>query len=539
MPQEQRLVTESYIRSSKNIPSYTEPYRHASYKRALSELRKALQSENSIILKGVAGTGKSTLINELINEFQKNGIPVAIINKPLTEVSQLYSKLSDALKSTAQTEDLSRTLQSIKDKDLFCLVIIDQQAINSDDSVINSLQQLCEIDETTKGAIKLVVVRQDYIVINSKVLQQADFINWINTEIVLDLFQLNDIEGYIHYLSSKEGLPSTPYEIGTDLLIIEHTEGRINRLNKLLLPLIHNKIITPEDINNSKKNSSRLSSEKIGMYSLSLVIFIILGFGVNYFLYSSTAKIESKTTEDTPIFAEPKPLQENQIFKVQPPSITVTEKEPASADFKLSGYKADTVKNHPPEAEQNALTQEVSITGQPVNKTSLNSAEKINMFSLKEITTFPSERNEIEEGFQTIIKIEKLSKVEVSAPQDEVISPLTLATVKIDHWIAAWQAKDLKNYFRSYKPNFTGIYETNERWSKKRRDAINRPKWIKLIREKLHNIKLSENKIKVDFWLQYEAASGYKDKTLKQLTLVKYNGEWLIDKEHNIKVETH
>ncbi|WP_415902982.1 AAA family ATPase [Neptuniibacter sp. QD29_5] len=602
MPKEQRLITESHIRSSESIPSYTEPYRHTSYKRALSGLREALQSENSVILKGVEGTGKSTLINELISEFQHIGVPVAIVNKPLTEPSQLYSQLTGALKATTQKEDLLRTLQSLKETDQFCLCIIDQQAINSDDSVINSLQQLCEIDETTKGAIKLVVVRQDYIVINSDGLKQADFINWINTEIVLDLFQLDDIEGYIHYLSSKEGLPATPYEIGTDLLMIEQSEGRINRLNELLLPLIDNKIITREDLNSSKENPSHLTAAKIGIYSLSITILLILGFGINHFLNSGSESIEPHITDNTPIFAEPKPLQKSQVVIVKPPSITVTEKEMTTNGLNDSEYKTDTLTSPAHEAEQQMPTQEISITGQPINTMPLSNIEQKNKYSLEERTTFLTDQMDKQSDISTVTVIDKSRQIsgnttisntplrglsvpaqekappyektssevaqlvhkpasinnnevaqliedpvnkekhflrETPVQENDITSPITLATAQIDHWVAAWQAKDQKSYFRSYKPNFTGIYETHQRWLQKRRDAINRPQWIKLIREELHNIVISENQIKVDFWLQYEAASGYKDKTLKQLTLIKVNGEWLIAKEHNIKVETN
>ena len=49
--------------------SFSAPFRHKGYRKALDALREALNKENSVILKGVEGTGKTTLVSELIGEY--------------------------------------------------------------------------------------------------------------------------------------------------------------------------------------------------------------------------------------------------------------------------------------------------------------------------------------------------------------------------------------------------------------------------------------------------------------------------------------
>ncbi|WP_415883723.1 AAA family ATPase [Neptuniibacter sp. QD34_54] len=657
LPDNQRNV-DHINGSNETDSSFTGPYRHAGYKRALSSLREALNFENAVILKGVEGTGKSTLINEFISEYHHKGVPVAIFNEPLTKTSQLYSKLADTLEVPKQKKELIRALRNTKDAGQFCLVIIDQQAINSDDSIVNALQQLCKTSETTAGAIKLVVIRQDYMVLHPEAesFQQADFSNWINIEVTLDPLHIDDIEGYIYYLSAIKGLPPTPYEIGTDFMMIDQTEGRIGRLKALLLPLIHKDVITRKDFQSSEGHNQPLTSANSGVFALGLAIILAIGIGINQFFLSDESDETAEVVENSPpIFAEPKTKASTEKTEnVAPPSITTEEtvQTPESSSDN-SPELANTLPTLSPELENDspksappqqikATTLDISEVKPPVSnkkdsrpvedlaslppaefqaevnskltlleeqlsaaieennrlKQALENAEQKQSETVElavaieapqtpdvedtnsieiaashtsettdavtnqssetpDVTTISPEVN-IEET-QTVEELTKTEEIVVTAlatdseisseiapalvetalTTEKAASPQDLTTTLIDRWTNAWQAQDHETYTASYISEFNGAYKTHQHWLKKRYDALNRPEWIKLTREELRNIKQHENEIRVDFWLKYEAANGYKDRTFKRLTLVFKGDEWLIAKEQNIKVEPY
>lgn len=634
--------------------SFTGPYRHAGYKRALSSLREALNYENAVILKGVEGTGKTTLVGELISEFQHKGVPVAVFNDPLTKTSQLYSRLADTLEVPKQKRDLIKALRNTKEAGQFCLVVVDQQAINSDDSVVDALQQLCETSETTAGAIKLVVIRQDYMVLHPEAegLQQADFSNWVNIEVTLDPLHTDDIEGYIYYLSAIKGIPPTPYEIGTDFMMIEQTEGRISRLKALLLPLIHKDVITRKDFTGQNESTSSLASTNSGIFALGFAVIIAIGIGINHFFLSDSNEDSTQVAENgSPIFVEPKPKASLEKPKaVAPPSLAVAETAKPASDNSLEQADALPVlspeleKDSPQTAPQptNIITPDVAEVKAPASehkeprqieelaslppaefqaevnskltlleeqlsaaieennrlKQALEVAEKEQAnkaklalaaetsqvsdaedtsstnaasqapYSIEAVAELTSEASEVStvssdvntEESPTVVEKptvaaetaatvvmsdtpiateEETPVIAETAPIAESESSLEQVTAHIEQWTDAWQAKDHQTYANSYISGFNGAYKTHQRWLKKRYDALNRPEWIKLTREEFQNIQEDENKIRVDFWLKYEAANGYKDKTLKRLTLVYNDNEWLIAKEQNIKVEPY
>ncbi|WP_415890500.1 hypothetical protein ACMXYV_04090 [Neptuniibacter sp. SY11_33] len=664
MLKESQLSAENIDGTNDDSSSFTGPYRHAGYKHALNSLREALNFENAVILKGVEGTGKTTLVGELISEFQHKGVPIAVFNDPLTKTSQLYSRLAETLEVPKQKRDLIKALRNTKEAGQFCLVVVDQQAINSDDSIVDALQQLCETSETTAGAIKLVVVRQDYMVLHPEAegLQQADFSNWVNIEVTLDPLHTDDIEGYIYYLSALKGIPPTPYEIGTDFMMIEQTEGRISRLKAMLLPLIHKDVITRNDFMGKSGSTPSLASANSGIFALGFAVIIAIGIGINHFFLSDSSDISAQVAENgSPIFAEPKPKASIEKPKtVAPPSLAAVETaKPASGNNleqpdTLPALNPELEKSSPKAAPQttNAISPDVTVAKAPASApkdsrpveeiTSLPPAEfqaevnskltlleeqlsaaieennrlkqalevaekeqteKVELALAAETTQVPdaeithftevapshisentadvadkaSETSEVaavssevntEEAQAAVTEpveeptvTEEIVATETTAPvlmsdtseatQEatptiaeappiaEPVASLEQVTAHIERWTNAWQAKDHETYANSYISGFNGAYRTHQRWLKKRHDALNRPEWIKLTREEFQNIQESENELRVDFWLKYEAANGYKDKTLKRLTLVFNNNEWLIAKEQNIKVEPY
>ncbi len=633
--------------------SFSAPFRHKGYRKALDALREALNKENSVILKGVEGTGKTTLVSELIGEYQHKGVPVVSFTTAINKTSQFYAKLADSLSVPKQKKELIRALRNTKDAGQYCLVVIDQEAIHSSPEVAEALKQLCQTSETTAGAIKLVIIRKDYLVIHTEGTPEADFHNWIKTEVTLDPLHTDDIEGYIYYLSTVKGIQPTPYEIGTDFMMIEQTEGRISRLKALLLPLIHKDVITMRDFNNTERNMKPLHSNHSVTIAIAFAFILALGVGINHFIFSEKPpSIATPSKEQTralpPVFAEapasrPEPVATKKII---PPSRTTVATSDASTSVvddsdpsllpvleasntldNTETVKQETTSIIPisaPKAEEETLA--------PIAAIETGSADSIDksQIAIQDLTELPQDQ------FQTEVKIKlllleqelteavvennrlKLALLEAKAeqqqkqlinkastpsviketietpdalpatkselivdspPKDDAALPIAgtandtdtieensngvspetnsdeiaaaepqfetakpdqatdAAIAVVEHWQEAWQAQNHDAYIAYYAPGFNGAYKTHQRWLKKRFDALNKPKWIKLNRDVFTNIQQTETQVKLDFWLSYEAANGYKDNTLKRLTIEYIEGEWLIKKEQNIKVK--
>jgi len=682
MLKDHQLSADNNNGSDHKESSFTGPYRHAGYKHTLKALRESLNSDNAVILKGVEGTGKTTLVNELINEYQHKGVPVAVFSHTLTKSAQLYAKLAEVLDVPKQKRALIQALRSTKAAGQFCLVIVDQDAVNSDASVVDALQQLCQTSETTAGAIKLVVVRQDYMVLHTEGMTQADFDNWINLEVTLDPLHIDDIEGLIYYLSAIKGLPPTPYEVGTDFMMIEQTEGRLSRLKALLLPLIHKDVITRKDLGGgeSQASSLQISSNKTYLYALAAVLVLAVGFGLNYFYLSEPSSTPVQAAKAPSVFAEtPAKTEKAKSERLTPPSVDptpskqvvtasttaasdeafaslpqlnqdeastttpvteitkvpaaepvvakasekpksmqeiaalpaaefqaevnsklsdleqqlsaamaenlrlkqaleATEKESSKPETNLAA-KTPTVSDKPiqtPEAASatadSSKLEETAILASEVTKLKTNpDTEQANEAPVTDLapeilaaTQTPQENaNEIVDSVTEVAQTREQATVaqvvpevatltttkspeapaltqavaEISTTTQAPLSPLEIAEQHINRWQNAWQAQDHEAYTSTYIRGFNGAYRTHQRWLKKRYDALSRPEWLRLSREGLYNLKQEEDKIRVDFWLKYEAANGYKDKTLKRLTLVRQGDEWFISKEQNIKVK--
>ena len=651
------------------------PYRHKGYKKVLHALREALDQDNAVLLKGVEGTGKSTLVQELISEYKHRAIPIVSLNEPLEKAAQLYAQIADSLAVPKEKKALISALRNTREAGQFCLVVVDQGAVNSSPEVTQALQQLCKTSETTAGAIKLIVVSKDYLVIHAEGTPQADFHDWIHKEIKLNPLQTDDIEGFIYYLCALKNLQPTPYEIGTDFVMIEQTEGRIGRLKALLLPLIHKDVITRNDIASPEHSGVSMPSfgkQRTGVIALGLVLLLAVGVGIQQFFFA-TKPVPPAVVETTapltppPVFAEPT-SNTSEAPAVTPPSIVTPEPEilaaeeetlgvlpllnpedsaaqaledlPSAVDLPAAGTtelpntelpniatvdapaettpkqtREDDIKRIValPEAEfqktirsqldliekelaaaiaenkrlQTALVEsatekvesaiqdipasdqlavaalEGTATTPQLEQTLVNStpAQQITPTAQQRITeqTKPVEvatsytNNQAQDFIPTTAPTVATTDIATTntVPTDSVSgdAPATASTdpefntaidqaiAAINAWQQAWQKRDHAAYVARYKANFNGAFTSHQRWLKKRYDALNRPEWIKLKREELFNIYELKDQIKIDFWLNYEASSGYKDRTLKRLTLIQEDNQWLISKEQNIKVE--
>ena len=142
--------------------------------------------------------------------------------------------------------------------------------------------------------------------------------------------------------------------------------------------------------------------------------------------------------------------------------------------------------------------------------------------------------------------VEEIALNETSEPQQttpgtetETIAeasedPLTV----VDAWLAAWQDKDLEGYFASYHPQFSPRDTSDlESWRNERSTRINRPSDIEINLESLRIINETPQQTTVSVQFTY-LTPGYSDRTVKELVLAANNGEWKIQDESNISVES-
>lgn len=109
----------------------------------------------------------------------------------------------------------------------------------------------------------------------------------------------------------------------------------------------------------------------------------------------------------------------------------------------------------------------------------------------------------------------------------------------VEQWTEAWSQKDMPGYFSAYTNTYAPPTSASRNaWQDKREARISKQSWIKLSTAGFNFPKaniVKNNQITVRFWLEYEVP-GYKDKTLKSLTMVKTGNRWLIKQEQSLLV---
>lgn len=119
----------------------------------------------------------------------------------------------------------------------------------------------------------------------------------------------------------------------------------------------------------------------------------------------------------------------------------------------------------------------------------------------------------------------------------DVPESLRLAVVTaLNGWAKAWTQQDVEAYLAYYDADYAPEGVARHAWEEERRARISRPAWIKV---KLDDIRMEAplpDQAVVTLRQRY-AAAGYKDTTLKRLTLALREGNWVITTETSLKVQ--
>ena len=174
-----------------------------------------------------------------------------------------------------------------------------------------------------------------------------------------------------------------------------------------------------------------------------------------------------------------------------------------------------------------------------IDKGSEKGREKVNEFISQEtkdtVTKFSNKAKEtIDQSSinQSVKEIKSIITAEFNPEQQQIIEA-------VEQWSEAWSQKDIPGYFSAYISTYTPPTSASRNvWQDKRETRINQQAWIKLNTTGFNFPKATiatNNQVTVRFWLEYEVP-GYKDKTLKSLTMVKTGNRWLIKQEQSLLV---
>ena len=457
------------------------PFHHKSYNSALDSIQSILLKHNAVILQGKEKTGKSTLINEIKGIYQKQGVEVISFTSAINTPRQLYSLLAEALHVPKLKKDLVAALQRSKTTGEYCLVILDEAAVNSSAAASEALRKLCDPKSKTAGAIKVIVVSTDYLVIHTKSTYETDFHDWIKSIVPLNTLKADELESLTRYLAGLKKCQAPQFEMGTDLEMIEQSGGKIDSLISLINPLIDESVISKSRFEPSEKNIHPLDSSRSKYYFLGAASVLVLIFGLLMRLIIvpsvETEREETKAPEDVAIFK-------------------------STTDDEIQG--AGTHRINPP------------VLGKKTEKA-------------KELTTAPPQPTVIEKKSSTLPSL--VAKKEIS-DEDQLKKIPSI----IDAWIKARKEQDMDKYLTFYGKTYSAPSTKGKDWRNEIISNFNQEKWLQLKREKLDIKSVELNQVIVEFWLHQISSKGTQTRTKKRLILINDGTSWQIDNETNLQL---
>ena len=144
----------------------------------------------------------------------------------------------------------------------------------------------------------------------------------------------------------------------------------------------------------------------------------------------------------------------------------------------------------------------------------------------EQVVTQPAQVEDTAEKAAEMVTLEPAKTAEPS--ERELRDQAIQAAV---NWAAAWSAQDINGYINAYVDGFrpsSGL--SNSGWKKQRRQRLAKPSYIEVTLDNIHSSVLDANTIAVSFNQRYRS-NTYKDRTNKQLVMVRTGDTWKISKE--------
>ncbi|MCV6587899.1 MAG: hypothetical protein OIF57_02550 [Marinobacterium sp.] len=108
--------------------------------------------------------------------------------------------------------------------------------------------------------------------------------------------------------------------------------------------------------------------------------------------------------------------------------------------------------------------------------------------------------------------------------------------LRVEQWRESWQSRVWDKYLACYIEHYVPLNDdmTHEEWVRWRRARLEKPPWIKVGIKDLRIEPLDHYQARVTFIQRYEAP-GYKDRTIKELYMVRMAEGWRINAEGSLR----
>jgi len=203
------------------------------HKRALSYLQYGIaQAEGFVVITGDIGSGKTTLIQEMLGYLEKNKHIVVTISSTQLDPDELIGMIAASLNLEYDTDNKVKILKAIEKyvvdtawKDKRILIVVDE-AQNLSRESLEELRMLSNIQIEGASILQIMLLGQPELsaIINSKDMQQLK--QRIIVSYHLGPLNRDETEAYINYRLEQAGRDKSPlFSIGAYDAIYKYTGG--------------------------------------------------------------------------------------------------------------------------------------------------------------------------------------------------------------------------------------------------------------------------------------------------------------------------
>ena len=223
------------------VPDYRFSYGHASYSNAKAYLEYALfRGEGFITVTGAAGTGKTTLINQMLAELDNSKVKVATIAGSQLEADDLLEMVAAAFNLRIKGKGKSKLLLSLEDffasqraRGQRSLIVVDE-AQDIPDSAIEELRLLSNLQRESQLLLQVFLVGQEKL----KELILRPEMDHLRQRIVasanLETLTFEETVSYVEHRLRKVGWKGDPQISGAALNLIHKSSGGTPRRINLI-----------------------------------------------------------------------------------------------------------------------------------------------------------------------------------------------------------------------------------------------------------------------------------------------------------------
>jgi len=258
-------------------------YEHPSYSKARSYMRFALhRGEGFLLITGFPGTGKTTLVKELLGELEISRYKVATLVSTQLEADDLLRSVAFAYGLRIDHENKAIILRDLHDyllnrrrSKLFTILIVDE-AQDLPHHSLEELRLLTNMEEDNRPLLQVFLVGQPHLmeVLGDNSMEQLR--QRITVATTIQPLSEAEVQGYIEHRLQVVGWHNDP-AISDDIypFIYQYSGGIPRKINMLCTRLLLHGYIEGKhslDLTDMSTVVGELAEEQLGMSSIMPVI---------------------------------------------------------------------------------------------------------------------------------------------------------------------------------------------------------------------------------------------------------------------------